>query len=69
MVYADLCVCALHTDRQIPTVLSYVEGDEYYGAQAKAFLIRNADNTIAYFRDFVGKEYVSNAKRSKSSLC
>lgn len=45
-------------DRQIPTVLSYVNGDEYYGAQAKAFLVRNPDNTIAYFRDFLGKEYV-----------
>lgn len=46
------------TDRQIPTVLSYVDGDEYYGAQAKAFLVRNPANTIAYFRDFLGKEYV-----------
>ncbi len=46
-------------DRQIPTVLSYVDGDEYYGAQAKAFLVRNPSNTIAYFRDFLGKEYVS----------
>ncbi len=45
-------------DRQIPTVLSYVDGDEYYGAQAKAFLVRNPSNTIAYFRDFLGKEYV-----------
>lgn len=45
-------------DRQIPTVLSYVDGDEYYGAQAKAFLVRNSSNTIAYFRDFLGKEYV-----------
>ncbi|KAF4124573.1 Molecular chaperone DnaK (HSP70), partial [Geosmithia morbida] len=25
-------------DRQIPTILSYVDGEEYYGAQAKAFL-------------------------------
>lgn len=45
-------------DRQIPTILSYVDGDEYYGAQAKNFLIRNPDNTIAYFKDFLGKEYV-----------
>ena len=43
-------------DRQIPTVLSYVDGDEYYGAQAKAFLVRNPKNSIAYFRDFLGKE-------------
>jgi molecular chaperone DnaK (HSP70) len=45
------------TDRQIPTALSYVDGDEYYGTQAKAFLVRNPTNTIAYFRDFLGQEY------------
>ncbi|KAL2161376.1 hypothetical protein VTH06DRAFT_8599 [Thermothelomyces fergusii] len=44
-------------DRQIPTILSYVEGDEYYGQQAKNFLVRNPTNTIAYFRDFLGKEF------------
>lgn len=44
-------------DRQIPTILSYVDGDEYYGQQAKAFLIRNPTNTIAYFKDFLGQEY------------
>ena len=43
-------------DRQIPTVLSYVDGDEYYGNQAKNFLVRNPDNTIAFFRDFLGQE-------------
>ncbi|GAO15967.1 uncharacterized protein UV8b_04494 [Ustilaginoidea virens] len=46
-------------DRQIPTVLSYVDGDEYYGAQAKAFLVRNPSNSIAYFREFLGKEFKS----------
>ncbi|KAF9879404.1 hsp70 chaperone [Colletotrichum karsti] len=46
-------------DRQIPTILSYVDGDEYYGAQAKAFLVRNPDNTIAYFKEFLGKEFKS----------
>ncbi|KAG5926378.1 hypothetical protein E4U53_003099 [Claviceps sorghi] len=46
-------------DRQIPTVLSYVDGDEYYGSQAKAFLVRNPSNSIAYFRDFLGKEFKS----------
>jgi molecular chaperone DnaK (HSP70) len=44
------------TDRQIPTILSYVDGDEYYGQQAKAFLVRNPKNTVAYFREFLGKE-------------
>ncbi|OAQ68588.1 hsp70 protein domain-containing protein [Pochonia chlamydosporia 170] len=46
-------------DRQIPTALSYVDGDEYYGAQAKAFLVRNPSNSIAYFREFLGKDYKS----------
>ncbi|KAK0655880.1 putative heat shock protein [Cercophora newfieldiana] len=46
-------------DRQIPTILSYVEGEEYYGQQAKAFLVRNPKNTVAYFRDFLGKDFKS----------
>ncbi|KAK2067329.1 hypothetical protein P8C59_001080 [Phyllachora maydis] len=46
-------------DRQIPTILSYVDGDEYYGQQAKAFLVRNPTNTVAYFRDFLGKDFKS----------
>lgn len=45
------------TDRQIPTILSYIDGDEYSGQQAKNFLVRNPKNTVAYFRDFLGKEY------------
>ncbi|KAH7037217.1 Hsp70 protein-domain-containing protein [Microdochium trichocladiopsis] len=44
-------------DRQIPTVLSYVDGEEYTGNQAKAFLIRNAKNTVVSFKDFLGKEF------------
>ncbi|KAK4187251.1 putative ribosome-associated complex subunit SSZ1 [Podospora australis] len=44
-------------DRQIPTVLSYVDGEEYYGQQAKNFLVRNPTNTVAYFRDFLGHEF------------
>ena len=43
-------------DRQIPAILSYVEGEQYYGQQAKDFLVRNPNNTVAYFRDFLGKE-------------
>lgn len=46
-------------DRQIPTILSYVEGDEYYGGQAKNFLVRNPNNTVAYFKDFLGKDFKS----------
>ena len=45
------------TDRQIPSILSYVDGEEYNGQQAKQQLIRNHKNTVAYFRDFVGQEY------------
>ena len=45
------------SDRQIPSILSYIDGEEYHGAQAKAHLLRNSKNTIAYFRDFLGKEY------------
>ena len=48
-----------HPDRQIPTILSYVDGEEYYGQQAKNFLVRNPNNTVAYFRDFLGKEFKS----------
>jgi molecular chaperone DnaK (HSP70) len=46
-------------DRQIPSILSYVEGEEYHGTQAKSQLVRNSKNTIAYFRDYLGKDYKS----------
>ncbi|KAB8075378.1 Hsp70 protein-domain-containing protein [Aspergillus leporis] len=46
-------------DRQIPSVLSYIDGEEYHGTQAKAQLIRNAKNTVAYFRDYLGKDFKS----------
>jgi molecular chaperone DnaK (HSP70) len=46
-------------DRQIPSILSYVEGEEYHGTQAKAQLVRNSKNTVAYFRDYLGKDYKS----------
>ncbi|KAJ5468018.1 hypothetical protein N7475_005770 [Penicillium sp. IBT 31633x] len=46
-------------DRQIPSILSYIEGEEYHGTQAKAQLVRNSGNTVAYFRDFIGKEFKS----------
>ncbi|KAI7237887.1 HSP70-domain-containing protein [Hortaea werneckii] len=44
-------------DRQIPTILSYVAGEEFQGTQAKAQLVRNPQNTVAYFRDFLGKGF------------
>ncbi|KAI9670730.1 MAG: Hsp70 protein that interacts with Zuo1p [Caeruleum heppii] len=46
-------------DRQIPSILSYVAGEEYHGAQAKSHLVRNPNNTVAYFRDFLGKDFKS----------
>lgn len=46
-------------DRQIPTALSYVDGEEYNGGQAKAFLIRNPKNSIISFRDFLGQDFKS----------
>lgn len=44
-------------DRQIPSVLSYVAGEEFQGTQAKAQIVRNPRNTIAFFRDFLGKSF------------
>ncbi|KIW07490.1 uncharacterized protein PV09_01455 [Verruconis gallopava] len=46
-------------DRQIPSILSYVDGEEFQGTQAKAQLIRNSKNTVAYFRDFLGQDFKS----------
>lgn len=44
-------------DRQIPGILSYIDGEEYWGTQAKGQLVRNPRNTIAFFRDFLGKGF------------
>jgi molecular chaperone DnaK (HSP70) len=46
-------------DRQIPSILSYVESEEFHGTQAKAQLIRNSKNTVGYFRDYLGKDFKS----------
>ncbi|EGC42357.1 hsp70-like protein [Histoplasma capsulatum var. duboisii H88] len=46
-------------DRHIPSILSYVDAEEYHGNQAKIQLIRNSSNTVAYFRDFLGKDFKS----------
>ncbi|KIN07580.1 hypothetical protein OIDMADRAFT_186319 [Oidiodendron maius Zn] len=46
-------------DRQIPSILSYVDGEEYNGQQAKQQLIRNNKNTVAYFRDYIGQDFKS----------
>ncbi|KAG5418464.1 SSZ1 [Candida metapsilosis] len=44
-------------DRAIPSALSYVGSDEYHGSQALSRLIRNPENTIVNFRDFIGKKF------------
>ena len=44
-------------DRQIPSILSYVAGEEFTGTQAKVQIVRNPRNTIAFFRDFLGKNF------------
>ncbi|KAG8534326.1 uncharacterized protein KY384_001170 [Bacidia gigantensis] len=44
-------------DRNIPSVLSYTEGEEYHGTQAKNQLVRNSKNTVAYFRDYLGRDF------------
>lgn len=44
-------------DRQIPSILSYIDGEEYHGTQAKAQLVRNSQNTVAYFKDCLGKSF------------
>ncbi|KAK9385638.1 heat shock protein 70 family [Lipomyces mesembrius] len=44
-------------DRSIPSVLAYVGEDEYHGFQAKAQLVRNSENTVTNFHDFIGKSY------------
>ncbi|KAJ6264083.1 Heat shock protein [Drechslerella dactyloides] len=46
-------------DRQIPSVLSYVGDEEYHGAQAKSHLVRNPRDTIAFFRDYLGKSFAA----------
>lgn len=49
-------------DRQIPSILSYTGGEEYHGTQAKVQLVRNSKNTVAYFRDFLGKRYINTGE-------
>ncbi|KAI0393409.1 Hsp70 protein-domain-containing protein [Xylariaceae sp. FL0594] len=46
-------------DRQIPTILSYVDGEEYTGNQAKALLVRNPKNTVVAFKEFLGQDFKS----------
>ncbi|GAO50289.1 hypothetical protein G7K_4419-t1 [Saitoella complicata NRRL Y-17804] len=51
------CIANEDGDRQIPSILAYSGDDEYHGFQAKAQLVRNRQNTVANFRDFIGKSF------------
>lgn len=44
-------------EHAIPTALAYVGEDEYHGGQAIAHLIRNPQNTIINFRDYIGQTF------------
>ncbi|SMY29689.1 unnamed protein product [Zymoseptoria tritici ST99CH_1A5] len=55
--YDGLVLANEEGDRQIPTILSYVSGEEFQGTQAKAQIVRNPRNTVASFRDFLGKSF------------
>lgn len=44
-------------DRAIPSALLYVGDDEYHGTQAQNQLVRNPQNTVINFRDFIGKTF------------
>lgn len=51
------CLANEDGERQIPSILSYSEGDEYHGGQAKSQLVRNGTNTLTNFRDWLGQKY------------
>src|SRR5271170_2651944 len=53
---APECIANEDGDRQIPSILSYSEGEEYHGGQAKSQLVRNSANTIILFRDWLGQK-------------
>jgi molecular chaperone DnaK (HSP70) len=50
------CIANEDGERQIPSMLSYSDGEEYHGGQAKSQLIRNATNTITSFRDWLSRK-------------
>jgi len=56
---APECLANEDGERQIPSILSYSEGEEYHGGQAKSQLVRNGANTIAFFRDWLGQKYAA----------
>jgi molecular chaperone DnaK (HSP70) len=62
------CIANEDGDRQIPSILSYSEGEEYHGGQAKSQLVRNSANTIILFRDWLGQKYLSIFIQAKTDL-
>jgi hypothetical protein len=52
------CLANEDGERQIPSTLSYSEGEEYHGGQAKSQLVRNPANTVVSFRDWLGQKYL-----------
>ncbi|KAG5438889.1 hypothetical protein PCANB_002219 [Pneumocystis canis] len=43
-------------ERRIPSAISYLDGEEYHGLQAKAQLIGNSKNTVIHFKNLFGKK-------------
>ncbi|QPG76095.1 hypothetical protein FOA43_003481 [Brettanomyces nanus] len=55
-------------DRFIASALSYIGDDQYHGSQAIGQLLRNSEDTIVNFRDFIGVPFDKiNAKYSQHS--
>ncbi|KTW30359.1 hypothetical protein T552_00832 [Pneumocystis carinii B80] len=46
-------------ERQIPIAISYLDGEEYHGMQAKFQLVRNSRNTIIHYKKFLGEKMES----------
>lgn len=53
------CLANEDGERQIPSILSYSEGEEYHAGQAKSQLVRNGQNTLVSFRDWLGRKYLN----------
>ena len=63
------CIANEDGDRQIPSILSYSEGEEYHGGQAKSQLVRNSANTIILFRDWLGQKSLLPSKTLSLNPC
>ncbi|KAJ2637154.1 Hsp70 protein that interacts with Zuo1p, partial [Coemansia sp. RSA 1694] len=44
-------------EHKTPTYIAFSGEEEYHGSQAKHQIVRNAQNTVAGFRDILGKAY------------